>query len=169
MSASGARTGRESMPKISPFLWFDTQAEEAANFYTSIFKNSKIVKITRYGEGAPGPKGSVMTVAFTLDGQEFTALNGGPLFKFTEAISFIVNCNRQEEVDSYWAKLLEGGEESRCGWLKDKYGLSWQIIPTILGKMLSDPNPQKAKRVMEAMLAMKKIDIAGLKKAYDQH
>jgi predicted 3-demethylubiquinone-9 3-methyltransferase (glyoxalase superfamily) len=157
------------MPKISPFLWFDTQAEEAANFYTSIFKNSKIVKITRYGEGAPGPKGSVMTVAFTLDGQEFTALNGGPLFKFTEAISFIVNCNRQEEVDSYWAKLLEGGEESRCGWLKDKYGLSWQIIPTILGKMLSDPNPQKAKRVMEAMLAMKKIDIAGLKKAYDQH
>jgi predicted 3-demethylubiquinone-9 3-methyltransferase (glyoxalase superfamily) len=110
-----------------------------------------------------------MTVAFTLDGQEFTALNGGPLFKFTEAISFIVNCNRQEEVDSYWAKLLEGGEESRCGWLKDKYGLSWQIIPTILGKMLSDPNPQKAKRVMEAMLAMKKIDIAGLKKAYDQH
>jgi predicted 3-demethylubiquinone-9 3-methyltransferase (glyoxalase superfamily) len=157
------------MPKISPFLWFDTQAEEAANFYTSIFKNSKIVKVSRYGEGAPGTKGSVMTVAFTLDGQEFTALNGGPLFKFTEAISFIVNCNTQEEVDSYWTKLLEGGEESRCGWLKDKYGLSWQIIPTILGKMLSDPNPQKAKRVMGAMLAMKKIDIAGLKKAYDQH
>lgn len=157
------------MPKISPFLWFDTQAEEAANFYTSIFKNSKIVKISRYGEGAPRPKGSVMTVAFTLDGQEFTALNGGPLFKFTEAISFIVNCKTQEEVDHYWAKLLAGGEESRCGWLKDKYGLSWQIIPTVLGEMLSDPNPQKAKRVMEAMLAMKKIDIAGLKKAYDQH
>ena len=157
------------MPKISPFLWFDTQAEEAANFYTSIFKNSTIVKIARYPEGAPGPKGSVMTVAFTLDGQEFTALNGGPLFKFTEAISFIVNCGSQEEVDRYWSKLLEGGEESRCGWLKDKYGLSWQIIPTALGKMLSDPNPQKAKRVMEAMLAMKKIDIAGLQKAYDQH
>ena len=157
------------MPKISPFLWFDTQAEEAANFYTSIFKSSKIVKISRYGEGAPQPKGSVMTVAFTLDGQEFTALNGGPLFKFTEAISFIVNCKTQEEVDHYWAKLLAGGKESRCGWLKDKYGLSWQIIPTVLGEMLSDPNPQKAKRVMEAMLAMKKIDIAGLKKAYDQH
>lgn len=157
------------MPKISPFLWFDTQAEEAANFYTSIFKNSKIVKISRYGEGAPQPKGSVMTVAFTLDGQEFTALNGGPLFKFTEAISFIVNCKTQEEVDHYWAKLLAGGKESRCGWLKDKYGLSWQIIPTVLGEMLSDPNPHKAKRVMEAMLAMKKIDIAGLKKAYDQH
>jgi predicted 3-demethylubiquinone-9 3-methyltransferase (glyoxalase superfamily) len=157
------------MPKISPFLWFDTQAEEAANFYASIFKNSKIGKISRYREGAPGPKGSVMTVAFTLDGQEFTALNGGPLFKFTAAISFVVNCDTQEEVDHYWAKLLEGGEESRCGWLKDKYGLSWQIIPTILGKMLSDPDPQKAKRVMQAMLAMKKIDIAGLKKAYDQH
>ena len=157
------------MPKISPFLWFDTQAEEAANFYTSIFKNSRIVKISRYGEGAPQPKGSVMTVAFTLDGQEFTALNGGPLFKFTEAISFIVNCKTQEEVDHYWSKLLAGGEESRCGWLKDKYGLSWQVIPTVLREMLGDPNPQKAKRVMEAMLAMKKIDIAGLKKAYDQH
>ena len=157
------------MPKISPFLWFDTQAEDAANFYTSIFKNSKIGKISRYPEGAPAPKGSVMTVAFTLDGQEFTALNGGPLFKFTEAISFVVNCNSQEEVDHYWSNLLEGGEESRCGWLKDKYGLSWQIIPTILGKMLSDPDPKKAKRVMEAMLGMAKIDIAGLQKACDQH
>lgn len=157
------------MPKISPFLWFDTQAEEAANFYTSIFKNSKIVKVSRYGEGAPSPKGSVMTVAFTLDGQEFTALNGGPLFKFTEAISFVVNCKTQEEVDTYWAKLLEGGEESRCGWLKDKYGLSWQIVPTALGEMLGDRDPKKARRVMEAMLQMKKIDIAGLKKAYDQH
>jgi len=156
------------MPKISPFLWFDTQAEDAANFYTSIFKNSKIGKISRYPEGAPAPKGSVMTVAFTLDGQEFTALNGGPLFKFTEAISFVVNCDSQEQVDHYWSKLLEGGEDSRCGWLKDKYGLSWQIIPTVLGRMLSDPDPQKAKRVMEAMLGMAKIDIAGLQKAYDQ-
>jgi len=157
------------MSKISPFLWFDTQAEEAANFYTSIFKNSKVGKIARYPEGAPADKGSVMTVAFTIDGKEFTALNGGPLFKFTEAISFLVNCDSQEEVDRYWSKLLEGGEESRCGWLKDKYGLSWQIIPTVLGKLLSDPDPKKAKRVMESMLGMKKIDIAGLQKAYDQH
>jgi len=157
------------MSKISPFLWFDTQAEEAADFYTSIFKNSKIGKIARYPEGAPGPKGGVMTVAFTIDGQEFTALNGGPIFKFTEAISFVVNCDSQEEVDRYWSKLVEGGEESQCGWLKDKYGLSWQIIPTVLGKLLSDPDPKKAKRVMESMLGMKKIDIAGLQKAYDQH
>lgn len=157
------------MPKISPFFWFDTQAEEAANFYTSIFKNSKIGKIARYPEGAPGPKGSVMTVAFTLDGQKFTALNAGPLFKFTEAISFVVDCKTQEEVDTYWTRLLEGGEESQCGWLKDKYGLSWQIIPTALGQMLSDPDPQKAKRVMQAMLKMKKIDIAGLQRAYGQH
>ena len=157
------------MPKVSPFLWFDTQAEEAANFYTSIFKNSKMVKITRHGEAGPGPKGSVMMAVFILDGQEFTALNGGPLFKFTEAISFLVNCKTQDEVNHFWAKLSEGGEESRCGWLKDKFGLSWQIIPGILGEMLNDPDPQKAKRVMEAMLKMKKIDVAGLKKAYDQH
>jgi predicted 3-demethylubiquinone-9 3-methyltransferase (glyoxalase superfamily) len=158
----------KAMPKITPFLWFDTQAEEAANFYTAIFKKSKILQITRYGESAPGPKGSVMAVAFILDGQEFRALNGGPLFKFTEAISFIVNCETQEDVDTYWEELLEGGQESRCGWLKDKYGLSWQIIPTALGEMLADRDPQKAKRVMEAMLKMKKIDIAGLQRAYDQ-
>lgn len=157
------------MSKISTFLWFDTQAEEAANFYTSIFKNSKILKVARYGEAGPGPKGGVMTVVFTLDGQEFTALNGGPLFKFTEAISFAVDCKTQEEVDYFWTRLLEGGEESRCGWLKDKFGLSWQIIPTALGEMLGDRDPQKAKRVMEAMLKMKKIDVGGLKKAYDQH
>jgi predicted 3-demethylubiquinone-9 3-methyltransferase (glyoxalase superfamily) len=158
------------MTKITPMLWFDTQAEEAANLYTSIFENSRILKIARYGEAGPGSKGSVMTVAFTLFGQEFTALNGGPLFKFTEAISFVVNCKTQEEVDNYWGKLLDGGgQESRCGWLKDRFGLSWQIIPTALGEMLSDSDPRKAKRVMEAMLKMQKIDIGGLKKAYDQH
>lgn len=155
------------MPKINPFLWFDTQAEEAANLYVSIFNNSKIVNINRYGEAGPGPKGSVMSVVFELDGQEFIALNGGPLFKFTEAISLFVNCQTQEEVDTYWARLSEGGQESRCGWLKDKYGLSWQIIPTLLGEMLSTPDPQRAKRVVEAMLKMKKIDIAELKRAYD--
>ena len=157
------------MTKVTPFLWFDTQAEEAANFYTSIFENSKILKITRRGEAGPEHKGSAMTVAFTLGEQEFIALNGGPHFKFTEAISFVVNCKTQEEVDNYWAKLLDGGQESRCGWLKDRFGLSWQIIPTVLGEMLGDSDPQKAKRVMEAMLKMTKIDIGGLKKAYDQH
>jgi len=156
------------MPKISPFLWFDRQAEEAANFYIKIFKNSKILNITRYGEAGPGPKGSVMTIEFTLDGQEFIALNGGPHFKFNEAILFSVDCNTQEEVDLYWAKLSEGGEEQPCGWLKDKFGLSWQVNPTILGEMLGDPDPQKAERVTEAMLKMKKIDIAALKKAYNQ-
>ena len=156
------------MPKISPFLWFDRQAEEAANFYIKTFKNSKILNITRYGEAGPGPKGSVMTIEFTLDGQEFIALNGGPHFKFNEAISFSVDCKTQEEVDMYWAKLSEGGEEQPCGWLKDKFGLSWQVNPTILGEMLGDPDPQKAERVTEAMLKMKKIDIAALKKAYNQ-
>ena len=156
------------MPKISPFLWFDRQAEEAANFYIKTFKNSKILNITRYGEAGPGPKGSVMTIEFTLDGQEFIALNGGPHFKFNEAISFSVDCKTQEEVDLYWAKLSEGGEEQPCGWLKDKFGLSWQVNPTILGEMLGDPDPQKAERVTEAMLKMKKIDIAALKKAYNQ-
>jgi predicted 3-demethylubiquinone-9 3-methyltransferase (glyoxalase superfamily) len=154
------------MPKIKPFLWFDTQAEEAAKFYVSIFKNSKIVKVARYGEAGPGPKGSVMTVVFQLDGQEFIALNGGPHFKFTEAISFVVECKTQEEVDEYWEKLTEGGQEVQCGWLKDKYGLSWQITPTALGEMLSDPDREKAKRVMEAMLKMKKIEIAELRRAY---
>jgi len=155
------------MPRISPFLWFDTQAEEAARFYVSIFKNSKIVKIARYGEAGPGPKGSVMTVVFELEGQEFIALNGGPQFKFTEAISFSVNCETQKEVDQFWEKLSQGGEEGPCGWLKDRYGLSWQINPVILGEMLSDPDPKKSRRVMEAMLNMKKIDIAALKKAYN--
>ena len=155
------------MQKITPFLWFDNQAEEAANFYVSIFNNSKILSISRYGEAGPGPKGSAMTVVFQLDGEEFIALNGGPLFKFTEAISFVVNCETQQEVDEFWEKLSQDGEESRCGWLKDKYGLSWQIVPTILGKLMTDPDPQKSKRVMEAMLKMEKIVIDDLKRAYD--
>jgi predicted 3-demethylubiquinone-9 3-methyltransferase (glyoxalase superfamily) len=155
------------MQKITPFLWFDHRAEEAANFYVSIFKNSKIVTVSRYGEAGPGPKGSAMTVVFQLDGEEFIALNGGPQFKFTEAISFVVNCETQREVDEYWEKLSKDGEESRCGWLKDKYGLSWQIVPTILGKLMSDPDPQKSKRVMEAMLKMQKIVIDDLKRAYE--
>jgi predicted 3-demethylubiquinone-9 3-methyltransferase (glyoxalase superfamily) len=155
------------MPKITPFLWFDRQAEEAANFYVSVFPNSKIVNVSRYGEAGPGPKGSVMTVGFELDGQQIIALNGGPQFKFTEAISLSVDCKTQEEVDGYWRKLSEGGSEGPCGWLKDKYGLSWQIVPSALGQLLSDPDPKKSRRVMEAMLQMKKIDIAGLKKAYE--
>lgn len=155
------------MPKISPFLWFDHQAEEAANFYVSVFKNSRVLSISRYGDAGPGLKGSVMTVCFELDGQEFIALNGGPQFKFNEAISFSVDCQTQQAVDEYWSKLTVGGEEVACGWLKDKYGLSWQINPSILGKMLDDPDRAKANRVMEAMLKMKKIDIAGLQQAYD--
>jgi predicted 3-demethylubiquinone-9 3-methyltransferase (glyoxalase superfamily) len=155
------------MPKITPFLWFDTQAEEAAKFYVSIFPNSKIVKTARYGEAGPGPKGSVMTVEFLLDGQPFIGLNGGPQFKFTEAVSFSVDCKTQQEVDEYWEKLSAGGQPGPCGWLKDKYGLSWQVNPTALGEMLSDPDPQKSKRVMEAMLKMKKIVIADLRHAYE--
>src|SRR5215467_3177999 len=155
------------MQKITPFLWFDKQAEEAANFYVSLFKDSKILNVARYGEGAPGPKGTAMTVDFVLEGQRFTALNGGPMFKFTEAVSFFVNCETQAEVDRLWNKLTNnGGQESQCGWLKDKYGLSWQIIPTNLGKMLSDPDPVKAGRVMTAMLKMKKINIEELERAY---
>jgi predicted 3-demethylubiquinone-9 3-methyltransferase (glyoxalase superfamily) len=154
------------MQPITPFLWFDTQAEQAAKFYCSIFDNSKIVTTTRYGEAGPGPKGSVMTVLFQLAGQEFIALNGGPHFKFTEAISFSVSCQTQQEVDRYWKELSAGGEEGPCGWLKDQYGLSWQINPTILGKLLSDPDPKKSNRVMEAMLKMKKIEIAALEQAY---
>src|SRR5262249_40555378 len=146
--------------------WFDTQAEEAAKFYVSIFRNSKIVSIARYGEAGPGPARSVMTVEFELDGQPFIALNGGPHFKFNEAISFSIDCKTQSEVDEFWEKLSAGGEEGPCGWLKDKYGLSWQVNPTILGEMLSDSDPEKAKRVMSAMLKMKKIDIAVLEKAY---
>jgi len=149
-------------------LWFDGKAEEAMNFYTSIFKNSKIGRITRYGDAGPGPKGAVMSATFQLDGQEFMALNGGPQFKFTEAISFFVNCETQEEVDELWEKLSAGGQKSRCGWLKDKYGLSWQIIPSALGKMLGDKDPEKSQRVMKAMLQMDKIDIKGLEQAYKQ-
>jgi predicted 3-demethylubiquinone-9 3-methyltransferase (glyoxalase superfamily) len=156
------------MQKIVPFLWFDHQAEEAVQFYTSIFKDSKIVNIARYGAEGPGPQGTVMTATFQLEGQEFTALNGGPLFKFTEAISLFVNCETQAEVDYLWERLTEGGAEVQCGWLKDKYGLSWQIVPTILGQLLADPDAEKAGRVMRAMLQMKKIDIAQLKQAYEQ-
>lgn len=156
------------MQKITPFLWFDGKAEEAMNFYVSIFKNSKVGRVTRYGEAGPGPKGSVMSATFQLEGQEFFALNGGPQFQFTPAISFFVNCETQEEVDELWEKLSAGGEKNRCGWLRDKYGLSWQIIPTALGEMLGDKDPVKANRVMKAMLQMDKIDIKGLKQAYDQ-
>jgi len=155
------------MPKISPFLWFDTQAEDAARFYVSIFPSSRIVKVARYGDPGPGPKGNVMTVQFELDGQEIVALNGGPLFKFTEAISLSIDCKTQDEVDHYWNGLTAGGgQTSQCGWLKDKYGLSWQVNPTVLGEMLADPDPKKSKAVMEAMLKMTKIDIATLERAY---
>jgi predicted 3-demethylubiquinone-9 3-methyltransferase (glyoxalase superfamily) len=153
------------MQKITPFLWFDSQAEDAANFYASIFKDSKILSIARYGEAGPGPEGSVLTVEFQLNGQKFVALNAGPRFKFTEAVSFVINCETQQEVDEYWEKLVEGGEESMCGWLKDKYGLSWQVIPTVLPQLLQDKDAEKAKRVMEAMLKMKKIVIEDLKRA----
>jgi predicted 3-demethylubiquinone-9 3-methyltransferase (glyoxalase superfamily) len=153
------------MQKITPFLWFDSQAEEAVNFYASIFKNSKIGKITRYGDTGPGPAGSVLTASFELEGLEFTALNGGPAFKFTEAISLYVNCESQEEVDYYWEKLLEGGQVQQCGWLKDKFGLAWQIIPSALPRLLSDPDRDKANRVMQAMLKMQKIDVAKLEQA----
>ena len=155
------------MHKITPFLWFDDKAEEAMNFYVSIFKNSKVGSVTRYGDAGPGPKGTVMSATFQLDGQDFFALNGGPLFKFTEAISFFVNCETQEEVDELWEKLTAGGgSPQRCGWLKDKYGLSWQVIPKALGEMLGDKDPQKSQRVMQAMLQMNKIDIQRLKEAY---
>ncbi len=154
------------MPKISPFLWYDTQAEEAANLYVSIFPNSKILATARYGDAGPGPKGSVMTVQFQLDGQEIIALNGGPIYKFTEAFSLSVDCKNQEEVDRYWTMLTaNGGQEGPCGWLKDKFGLSWQVTPAILPQMLTDTDRKKAARVMEAMMKMKKIDIAALKRA----
>jgi predicted 3-demethylubiquinone-9 3-methyltransferase (glyoxalase superfamily) len=154
--------------KITPFLWFDNNAEEAMNHYVSIFKDSRIVDIRRYGDAGPGPKGSVMTGTFEIEGQQFMALNGGPHFKFSEAISLFVNCGTQAEVDDLWDKLSAGGQESRCGWLKDKFGLSWQIIPTALGEMLGDPDPKKAGRVMQAMMKMGKIDVALLQAAYDQ-
>ena len=154
--------------KITPFLWFDDNAEEAINLYVSIFKNSKILNVSRYGDAGPGPKGTVMTATFQLEGQQFQALNGGPHFKFTEAISLFVSCETQEEVDELWTKLLAGGgEESQCGWLKDKFGLSWQIIPTALGKMLGDKDPKRSARVMKAMLQMRKIDVKKLKQAYE--
>src|SRR5665647_566197 len=156
------------MQKITPFLWFDGKAEEAMNFYTSIFKNSKTVSIMRYGEAGPGPKGTVMSATFQLEGQEFIALNGGPQFTFSPAISFFVNCETQEEVDELWEKLSEGGEKQGPCWLKDKYGLSWQIVPTVLGELLNDPDHEKSQRVMEAMLQMEKIDIKTLKQAYEQ-
>jgi len=155
------------MQKIVPFLWFNDNAEEAMNFYVSIFKNAKVGRVTRYGDAGPGPKGSVMWCTFTLEGQEFHALNGGPHFKFTQAISLFVNCETQQEVDELWKKLSAGGREDQCGWLQDKYGLSWQIIPTILGKLRGDKDPVKANRAMQAMLQMKKIDINGLQRAYD--
>ena len=150
------------MQKITPFLWFDDEAEEAAKFYVSIFKNSKMGSVSRYEDAGPGPKGTVMIATFQLDGQEFIALNGGPKFKFTEAISFVVNCKTQEEVDEFWEKLSEGGEKSRCGWLKDTYGVSWQIVPTVLAEKMKDKDPEKSKRVMQAMLQMDKIDIKTL-------
>ena len=153
------------MQKITTFLWFNNNAEEAANYYTSIFKNSKILDVSRYGDAGPGPKGSVMVVKFQLAGQEFVALNGGPQFKFTEAISLMVNCESQQEIDELWRKLTAGGEESQCGWLKDKFGLSWQIVPTELGKLMSAKDPAKANRVMQALLQMKKLDIAKLEQA----
>ena len=156
------------MQKITPFLWFDGNAEEAVNFYVSIFKNSKVLSVARYGAAGPGPKGSVMTASFQLDGQEFVALNGGPQFKFTEAISFWVRCETQEEIDDMWEKLSAGGAKSRCGWLKDKYGLSWQVVPPILGEMLQDKDAKKSQRVMAAMMQMDKIDISLLRKAYEQ-
>jgi len=153
------------MQKITPFLWFDGNAEEAANFYISIFKNSKMGKISRYGDAGPGPKGSAMSVTFQIEGQEFFALNGGPQFKFTPAISFFVNCETQQEVDELWDKLSAGGRTDRCGWLQDKFGVSWQVIPTVLGQLLGDKDPQRAKRAMQAMLQMTKIDIKKLQQA----
>jgi predicted 3-demethylubiquinone-9 3-methyltransferase (glyoxalase superfamily) len=156
------------MPNITPFLWYESQAEEAANFYISIFPNSRILKVSRYNDAGPGPKGTVMVVQFELDGKPFLALNGGPHFKFTEAISFTIDCKNQQEVDHYWTKLTaDGGQESQCGWLKDKYGLSWQVVPTVLGELMSDPDKEKAKRTMEAMLKMKKLDIPTLQRAHD--
>ena len=161
------------MSKITPFLWFDNQAEEAVKFYTSIFKNSKIGQMARYDEAAAKVSGrqagSVMTATFQIEGQDFIALNGGPLFKFTEAISFTINCETQEEVDHYWNKLSEGGDvkAQQCGWLKDKFGVSWQVVPSALNRFLGDKDPQKSKRVMQAMLQMKRIEISKLQKAYD--
>jgi predicted 3-demethylubiquinone-9 3-methyltransferase (glyoxalase superfamily) len=168
-SANDNSTNKENyVQKITPFLWFDGNAEEAMNLYVSIFKNSKVVSVTRYGEAGPGPKGTVMAATFQLEGQQFYALNGGPQYKFTPAISLFVSCETQKEVDQLWDKLSAGGHKDRCGWLQDKYGLSWQIIPSMLGKMLADKNPRKSQSVMKAMLQMDKIDIAKLKQAYEK-
>lgn len=154
------------MPKITPFLWYDTQAEEAANYYVSVFKNSKVKAVSRYGDAGPGPKGSVLTVSFDLNGQDFIALNAGPKYKFTPAVSFVVNCESQEEVDYYWDKLLAGGgRPDMCGWLTDRFGLSWQVVPTVLGKLMADKDPRKSERVMKAMLQMQKMDIEKLESA----
>ena len=155
------------MQKITPFLWFDGKAEEAANFYAGTFGNALVTVLTRYGDAGPGPKGSVMIATFEIEGQKFIALNGGPEYSFTPAISFVVNCETQAEVDAYWEKLSAGGEPNRCGWLRDKYGVSWQIVPTALPRLLGDPDPAKAARVMQAMLRMTKIEIAGLERAYE--
>ena len=155
------------MPTITPFLWFNDNAEDAANFYASIFKNSKVMNISRYGEGSPFPAGKAMIVNFQLDGWDYMALNGGPEFKFTEAFSLFVSVETQQEVDDLWERLSEGGEKGPCGWLKDKFGLSWQIVPTALGKLMEDPDPVKSQRVMQAMLQMKKLDIAGLQRTYE--
>lgn len=156
------------MQRITPFLWFDTQAEEAMNFYVSIFKNSKVLTVNRYGDAGPGPKGTVMTANFLLDGQEFVALNGGPVYQITPAVSFVVNCETQEEVDAYWEQLTAGGQEIQCGWLQDKFGVSWQVVPKALVSLLSDPDAAKAQRVMAAMMKMKKIDIPALQHAAAQ-
>ncbi len=156
------------MQKITPFLWFDGRAEEAMNFYTSVFKNAKPGKITRYGDAGPGTKGSVMSAAFELEGQQFYALNGGPQFTFTPAVSFFVDCETQEEVDYFWDRLSDGGKTNVCGWLQDRFGLSWQIVPSLLGRFLQDEDVEKSERVMRAMMQMTKLDIKGLQQAYDQ-
>ena len=159
---------RNTITRITPFLWFASEAEEAAQFYTSIFRNSRIRQVARYPAGAPGPAGSVMTVEFELDGQPFTALNGGPHFKFNESVSFVVHCKSQADVDYYWDRLLAGGAPSQCGWLKDRYGLSWQIVPEALLEWIADENPQRAQRVMQAMLTMVKLDLDTLQQAHAQ-
>jgi predicted 3-demethylubiquinone-9 3-methyltransferase (glyoxalase superfamily) len=153
--------------KITTCLWFDTRAEEAAEFYVSVFDGSKVLSVARYGDGGPGPAGQAMTVQFEIEGRTFTALNGGPAFSFNEAVSFVIDCASQEEVDRYWAALADGGTESQCGWLKDRYGVSWQVVPSVLGQLVGGPDPEGAQRAMQAMLGMQKLDIAALQKAYD--